>query len=172
MNSGRELVGGGTDATRTGEPTASAIGVKQPAAATRSDGTMTVGTVVVGGAAPTAAGQPGQCFPGPNGPSAGGSSSRPGSVGVARERHESHEQSGRGFATCDAACWRPEGTDWGGSDGVRIGTNRQMHMPGGMSSDGSIRSRTNARSIAYSSNPNPPDAGIIPFERFGSNPTG
>lgn len=57
-------------------------------------------------------------------------------------------QSARGLASCDAESSR-DGEAGSGLDAVPAGTNWQMHMPGGRSIGGSIRSSTNARSIAF-----------------------
>jgi hypothetical protein len=138
--------------TRTGETTATSTGVKKPAIAARSACTVTVGTTMLNGVASAAAGQPGQCFPGSgrDGPSSAGLgwlSLPAGRAATARERHEAHVQSARGFASCDAESSRTGDAD-GGADAVPAGTNWQMHMPGGMSIGGSIRSSTNALSIA------------------------
>lgn len=139
--------------TRTGETTATSTGVKKLAVAARSACTVTVSTTMLNGVASAAAGQPGQCFPGSgrDGPSSAGLgwlSLPAGRAATARERHESHVQSARGFASCDAESSRTGNAD-GGAEAVPAGTNWQMHMPGGRSIGGSIRSSTNARSIAF-----------------------
>jgi hypothetical protein len=101
--------------------------VKKPAAATRSACTVTVGTTMLNGAASTAAGQPGQCFPGsgrdgPSSPGLGWLSLPAGIAAPAWERHEAHVQSARGFASCDAEGSRTGVAD-GGVDAVPTGTN-------------------------------------------------
>ena len=167
MNRGWGAAGGRTGAARTGETTASEMGAKKPTTAARSACTVTVGTAILNGTAPSAAGQPGQCFPGhgPDGPCVGAGCSSPcsGKVNdVCELRHESHAQSGGGFVPCATEVGLLGDVDQGVAGAVPIGTSRQMHMPGGMSVAGSVRSRTNVRNIASPSSLVHTNGGIIP----------
>lgn len=131
----------------------SPVAVTNSEAKVKSASSVRVGSTKLSGRESAAAGQPGQCSVGPRTGSRGGSSlSCPATA--PRDRHESHAQSFFGLWVCDAAERRSAGMVETG-DAFATGVNWQMHMPGGMSSGGRIRSKTSTRAISV------PETGVL-----------